>query len=87
MTGGWRRPHEVGLVWDEGVLYLARLPAGPIVRLDGTAAVIWEVATTSDRNRLVPDVAEAFGVSPDAVRGEVEAFVADLVRRGLLDAG
>ena len=85
MSRPWRRPADVGEVVDAGTVYLAHLPAGPIALLEGSASVIWELAVTSPRDELVAHVAEAFDVDTDAVRADVEAFVADLLARGLLE--
>ena len=61
-----------------------RLPDGPIVVLDGIAALIWDEACTGDRETITERVAEATDAAPDAIRADVDAFVADLVARGLL---
>ena len=53
--------------------------------LDGIAALIWDEACTGDRETIIERVAAATDVAPDAIRADVEAFVADLVARGLLE--
>ena len=82
---GYRPRGGVGLVEHEDVLYVATLPDGPIVVLDGISALIWDEACGGDRETIVDRVAAATNVTPEAIRADVEAFVADLVARGLLE--
>ena len=82
---GYRPGDAVGIVEHEDVLYVATLPDGPIVVLDGISALIWDEACAGDRETIVDRVAAATNAAPDAIRADVEAFVADLVARGLLE--
>jgi Coenzyme PQQ synthesis protein D (PqqD) len=75
----------VGTVDHGDTVYAARLPDGPIVVLDGVAALIWTEACAGDRESIAERVAEATDAAPDAIRTDVEAFVADLLTRGLLE--
>jgi len=81
---GYRPGDAVGVVEDDGAIYVAKLPTGPIVVLDGIAALIWIEACEGDRETIADRVARATDAAPDAIRADVEAFVADLVARGLL---
>lgn len=74
----------VGTVDDGDTVYAALLPDGPIVVLDGVAALIWVEACEGERATIVDRVAAATDAATDAIRPEVERFVADLVARGLL---
>lgn len=72
-------------------VYVARLPSGPLLVLDGSAAVVWDAATCdgpdrglSPENVVLATVADTAGVDIDDVRDDVLALLADLVRRGLL---
>jgi hypothetical protein len=76
--------HGVGFVIDGGTVYAARLPDGPIVVLDGIAALIWVEACEGERETITDRVAAATDAAPDAIRADVDAFVADLVERGLV---
>ena len=80
-----RPPSDVGTLEQDGTVYAARLPAGPIVVLDGIAALIWNEACSGERATITERVAEATDVAPDAIRADVDGFVADLVARGLLE--
>jgi Coenzyme PQQ synthesis protein D (PqqD) len=80
-----RQAGGVGIVGDDGTVYAARLPDGPIVVLDGIAGLIWSEACAGDRESIADRVAEATDASPDTIRADVEAFVADLLARGLLE--
>lgn len=82
-----RPAHGVGTVESDGTVYAATLPDGPIVVLDGVAALIWVEALSGERATLADRVAAATDVAADAIRADVEAFVADLVARGLLESG
>lgn len=75
----------VGTVESDDTVYAAPLPDGPIVVLDGVAALIWFEAVAGERGTIAERVAATTDVAPDAIRAEVEAFVADLVARGLLE--
>ncbi|WP_157610644.1 MULTISPECIES: PqqD family peptide modification chaperone [unclassified Terrabacter] len=70
---------------DDGqCVYVAHLPGGPIVVLEGAAALIWVEATTEPATGWVARVAEAFGQSEEVIAADVAAFVADLGARDLL---
>ena len=84
MGAGYRPADAVGVIEDDGVVYAATLPVGPIVVLEGVAALIWSEACTGDRESVAERVAAATDASADEIRGDVDAFVADLVARGLL---
>lgn len=74
----------VAVVEQDFVVYAATLPDGPIMVLDGGAAAIWIEACAGERSSLVERVAAATEADADAVRPEVEAFVDELLARGLL---
>ena len=80
----YRPGDAVGIVEHEEVLYVATLPDGPIIVLDGIAGLIWDEACAGDRRTIVDRVAALTDAAPEAIRADVEAFVADLVARGLL---
>ena len=81
----YRPGDAVGIVDHEEKLYVANLPDGPIVVLDGISALIWDEACAGPRETIVDRVAAATTAAPDAIRAHVEGFVADLVGRGLLE--
>ena len=82
---GYRPSDAVGIVEHEDVLYVATLPDGPIIVLDGISALIWDEACAGDRETIVDRVAAATDATTEAIRADVEAFVAELVARGLLE--
>jgi hypothetical protein len=67
-----------------GSVFLAKLPAGPIVVLEGVAALIYRVLAEGTAHDWVAAVAEAVGESRDDVEQVAWAFVDDLKARGLL---
>jgi len=71
---------------DQQAVYVAHLPAGPLVVLEGPAALIWLEATSAPATGWVSRVAEAFGQPEDAIADDVDAFVRDLCGRALLEA-
>ncbi len=79
-----RRAPAVAVLDLDGVMYAAYLPDGPIAVLDGVAGLVWSAACTGERTTIADRVAGASDVAPDEIRGEVDAFVSDLVSRGLL---
>ena len=77
---------------------LARELAGEILVLDlrtslyfgmtGTAARIWQLAEAGEsRDGMIAALASEFDASPQTVAGDVDAFLSDLVARGLLVNG
>lgn len=79
------RPPE--LAWTDGaritILDLAR-PDSAAAVLEEPAATIWLEAPGRTMAELVGVVADAFEQPPAAIRGDVDAFVSDLVAAGLL---
>jgi hypothetical protein len=71
---------------DDGVAYLARLPGGPIHVLPGPAALILDAALRVPSSAIVSRVAEQFAVPAAEIEEDVQAFVADLERSGLIEA-
>jgi hypothetical protein len=82
------RPPGVAVVVTEvagrPVTYLARLPDGPIMVLEDTSALIWGQAVDCEEGDVVAVVAAAAGAQVADIRDDVERFLADLVRNGLL---
>ena len=86
MTAAYQPGPDAGVtVSDDGqCVYVAHLPGGPLVVLEGAAALIWVEATTEPATGWVARVAEAFGQHEEVIAADVGAFVADLAARGLL---
>jgi hypothetical protein len=78
-------PRGVAAIVDDDTVYAAFLPAGPIVVLDGIAALIWTEANVGDRDDVAERVAASTGSPVEEVRPHVDAFVTELVDRGLLE--
>ena len=73
---------------DDGGLpqvFLMRLPDGPPVALEGTAALIWTFAVEREED-VVAAVAEATGMDRADIVDDVEAYLVRLVETGLLHA-
>ena len=88
--GQVRRHPAVASVEGEGGWFVARVPDGPIHCLEGPAALIWDeiVGDEGDAGRsggLVERVALRVHLEPDAVRDDVQGFVARLVALGLVE--
>jgi hypothetical protein len=83
----WAQSASLAQVPSEGRVAMIDLdrPADPPMVLEGTAAAIW-AAIDGERTLagVVAVVAEAYGLPAEQVRGDVEAFVADLAERGLV---
>lgn len=87
MTDVWMQSSSLAQVPSEGrvaMIDLDRLAAPPMV-LEGTAAAIWAAI---DGRRTVAEVvdlvAEEYALAADDIRTDVEAFLADLAERGLV---
>lgn len=65
---------------------MARLPAGPIVVLDGTAALIWTIACADEPGSVAERVAEHVDRDLSEIAPAIDEFLADLVSRGFLRA-
>lgn len=77
---GWTEGTDA---WGRALVYVAPLPSGPVSVLPDQSAVIW-LAAVEGGGDVVDVVAEALGHDADDVRDDIEAFVAELVERGLL---
>jgi len=75
---------ELAVERFDDVVYIARLPGGPIYVLDGAAAAIWDASLQDDAESVVSRVASLFGRPAAEVGAGTEAFVAELVEAGLL---
>jgi len=76
----------VAVVDGDGVVYAAPLPHGPIAVLEGGAAAIWIAACDGPSESIAERVAEATGARVGEVRADVDAFVRELLDRGLLES-
>lgn len=90
MTGSPRFVTPPGVAWTEGsdvwgrtLVYVAPLPHGPVSVLPDQSAAIW-LAAVEGRGDVVEEVAEMTGNDADEVRDDVDAFVTELIDRGLL---
>lgn len=73
-------------VVDSGpALYAARLPSGPIHVFGGSALTIWELLDGQTAEEVVAEVAAAYGLEPEAVRGDVLTHLDVLRRDGLIE--
>ena len=68
---------------DAPGVFLRHLPGGPNLALVGTAALIWSVAV-SGAGDVAREVAEAVGEDVEAIRADVEEYLAELIDQGLL---
>jgi hypothetical protein len=75
---------RVGAVVTPDAVYVAPLPDGPILVLEGTAALVWETALGSSREAVAERVAAATAMPIDDIRAEVDGFLERLVAQGLL---
>ena len=69
---------------DGGTVYVAHLPGGPLLVLEGSAAAIWVEATTAPASGWVGRVADEAGQPEEVIAADVAAFVEDLCARRLL---
>jgi len=80
----WRRKQELAwqLVGEEGVIVDPQ--AGEAIGLNPTAYLAWTLLPDHDEEAIVAEVVRRFATDPDTARRDVRAFVAELVRRGLV---
>jgi hypothetical protein len=75
--------YHVGFVEADDSVFVARLPDGPIMKLSATASIIWKAALGHGES-LVSRVSEQIGLPAASIAADIDAFIADLVERGLL---
>lgn len=74
---------DVAWVVHDDVAYLAHLPRGPIVALEGSAGLIWAgLMGTDSSTALVERIRAQLADAPDDLDALVAAFVARLVADG-----
>lgn len=77
---GWTNEPDEG---GDPRVFVALLPGGPVSVLPDVSALIWVAAVEMD-DPVVETVARQTGHPVETVRADVEAFLEDLVGRGLL---
>ncbi len=86
MTGAIRVREACGWVEHGAAVYVASLPDGPPLVLEGTGALVWgAVLGGGSIDDVVAQVADEAGESAEAVRAGVTAFVDGLVAAGVLE--
>ena len=80
----FRVADRVGVIDDGEHVFLAALPGGPIIVLEGTAALIWRVACSGPADGLVERVAPDVEHGAEDISAAVLAFAGSLVRQGYL---
>ena len=87
MSPAFRPAADIGVTaTDDGAtVYVAWLPAGPILVLDGAGAVIWTEATEGSADGWIDRVADAFDTPASGIAADVLTFVHTLHSQGLLD--
>jgi hypothetical protein len=74
----------VGVESVAGAVYAAPLPDGPIMVLEGVAALIWSEAGGADRADVAAAVAETTGQDVSFIRAHVDEFIDQMIARGML---
>lgn len=77
-------PEGVAVVTREGSVFVAKVPDGPVMVLQGSAADLWHLVPGTTRQSLPAVVSMHFGVAESALVEEVGDFVASLLAHGLL---
>jgi hypothetical protein len=74
----------VGVESVDGVVYAAPLPDGPIMVLDGVAALIWDEADGVSRDAVADAVATFTAKDAASIRPHVEQFIDEMLKRWML---
>lgn len=74
----------VGVETLAGIVYAAPLPDGPIVVLEGIAALIWSEACGAARGAVTAAVAEKTDQDAASIATEIDRFIDEMLTRGLL---
>ena len=86
-----RLPEDVAVLEDRSsaversITYLARLPDGPLVMLEGAAALIWEELMRARTVAVAEQVARRVGADVSLIHADVEEFVETLADQGLIE--
>jgi hypothetical protein len=84
------RPRKSDVVWrrlDEGAVLLD-LRSSEYLSINPSATVLWQrLEAGATREQLIEALAETFELSRERAAADVDAFVADCKRRGLVDDG
>ena len=81
-----RSGSAVAVIEEDGFVYAASLPDGPIVVLDAVAAAIWTEARRGGERSAIPErLAEGTGIPAASIRDNVEILLDDLLRSGILE--
>ncbi len=84
-AGTVRVADACGWVEQDGIVYVAALPDGPPLVLEGSGALVWRALLDGGTvEQVVARAAEAAGESAAAVGPAVTRFLDDLVRAGVL---
>lgn len=72
----------------EQEIVIMLLDSGDFFSLEGTGRAAWDAIDGSrDRDGVLSVLADRYGTTPDAIAGEVDAFLAELREAGLLKQG
>lgn len=72
---------------DGDILWVAPLPHGPVVRLEGAAIVLLEQFTNvTTTHQAVDDCVEAIDGAPADARAQLTTLVDDFITTGLLES-
>lgn len=74
----------IAVMDEEEAVYVASMPDGPALVLDGVAAITWRAAGELDVDAVASWVAERTEEDLAVVTPHVRAFLDDLLRRGIL---
>lgn len=66
------------------MLYVARLPEGPIIMLDAIGELIWRELAGRTRDELTGRIAAQVGASIESIAADIESFVDELIGLGLI---
>lgn len=75
---------RVAVLKQDDVIYVAKLPDGPILVLEGGAAAIWIEACRGERSSIAERLTDGTGVPAGDIRANVEKFIDEMLRSGLL---
>lgn len=81
---GYVVPADVAVVARDGSIFVARVPQGPIMVFEDTAAELWLLAPGATRENLPAIAAERFAVTESMIVDEVHTFVDSLLAHGLI---
>lgn len=83
-TDGYVIDAATAVVEADEVLYVAKVPEGPILVLEDVSRVVWREALTESDEPIETRIAAMFEGDPSNIAASIRAFLDEMVAAGIL---